>query len=203
MPNKPVYLFLLEAFIWLPITFFIWYYFASVLTVPVAFLVRLFLTNLWPSWIEGIEQHGHLLEVTTSITLSINIAVPDGAEALFAFDVNPLIYGYGLPFLMALTFAVPNTVSSKLRQVSLAWLLVLLPVQTFCVMTLILKVLIFQTEPSISFQIASSDWSREAIALAFQFGSLILPPVTPLLIWIFLNQNYLQVLSKRRIGLKK
>jgi len=195
MPNKSVYLFLLETFMWLPITFFIWYYLATPLTAPIALLVHVILTQFLPIWVEGVEQHGHLLEVITSITPTLNIAVPAGMEAIFTFEVNPLIYGYGLPFFMALTFAAPNTVSRKLRQIGLAWLLILLPVQAFCVLALILKTLVFHTEPSISLQIVSSRWSREAIALAFQFGSLILPPVTPLLIWMFFNQAYLQVLA--------
>jgi len=195
MPDKPIHLFLLETFLWLPITFFLWYYFASVLIVPVTFLVRVLMTNGWPTWIETVEQQGHLLEITTSITLPINVGIPEGAQALFAFDVNPLLYGYGLPFFMALTFAVPNMLGRKLRQVSLAWLFILLPVQTFCVIVLILKVLVFQTEPSISSQIVSTPFGRETVALAYQFSSLILPPVTPLVIWMFLNRDYLRVLA--------
>ena len=67
MPNKSVYLFLLETFMWLPITFFIWYYLATPLTAPVALLVHVILTQFLPIWVEGVEQHGHLLEVITSI----------------------------------------------------------------------------------------------------------------------------------------
>jgi hypothetical protein len=153
------------------------------------------MTNGWPTWIEAVGQQGQMLEITTSITLPISAGILEGAQALFAFDVNPLLYGYGLPFFMALTFAVPNKLSRKLRQVSLAWLFILLPVQTFCVIVLILKVLVFQTEPSISSQIVSTPFARETVALAYQFSRLILPPVTPLVIWMFLNRDYLQVLA--------
>ncbi|MCK5525180.1 MAG: hypothetical protein KAI83_18795 [Thiomargarita sp.] len=156
MPNKSVYIFLAETFLWLPITFFIWYYLATPLTAPLALLVHALLTSFMPTWIEGVEQHGHLLEVITSITPTLNIAVPAGVEAIFTFEVNPLIYGYGLPFFMALTFAAPNRLSRKLRQIGLAWLLILLPVQAFCVIALILKTLVFHTEPSLSFQIVIS-----------------------------------------------
>lgn len=197
MSHKSVYIFLLEIFMWLPITFFIWYYLATPLTAPVALLVHVFLSQLFlPTWIEGIEQHGHLLQVITSIKPTLNIAVPAGTEAILIFDVNPLIYSYSLPFFMALSFAVPHTtVIQKLRQVSLTWLLILLPVQAFCVIILILQTLIFQTEPNISFQIVSNFWFRELIALIYQFSSLILTPVTPLLTWMILNKDYLQVLA--------
>ncbi len=191
--RKPIYLFLLEVALWLPFTFFVWYYLAPVLTAPLALLLRLIFKGF--SWVEDIEQHGYLLEVVTVIIP--DIPVPAGQEAIFTFSVNPLIYGYGLPFLMALNFAVPGAAGEKLRKTGLAWLLILLPVQTFCVLFSILKVLVYNTEPGVTAQIVSSGWSREAIGLAYQFGNLILPSVTPVVVWVLTQRDYLLASAPR------
>jgi hypothetical protein len=42
--------------------------------------------------------------------------------------------------------------------------------------------------------------SNFAIALFYQVGYLILPPLTPILIWVFLNRPYIEQLSGLQRG---
>lgn len=39
-----------------------------------------------------------------------------------------------------------------------------------------------------------NGWSQDGIALGYQFGYLILPAVTPVALWIVMNQRFLEAL---------
>ena len=51
--------------------------------------------------------------------------------------------------------------------------------------------------PAIAAQTGFSAWQREAIAFAFQFGSLILPAVAPAVLWVALHGRFLSALRER------
>jgi hypothetical protein len=197
MPTKPIKAFIFQTLLWLPFTFGFWYLFAPWFTIPVEFLLDLLLSTLWPQWIESIERRGYLLEVITTIepTLPPHVQLQPGQEAIFTFDINPLINAFGLPFLAALIAASPNIGKNKLLQLTLAWLLILLPAQLFSTTGMVLKVLVFNTTPEVMLDIAGRGIGVEIIALIYQFGGLILPSVTPVLVWMFLYHAYLQALA--------
>jgi len=41
-------------------------------------------------------------------------------------------------------------------------------------------------------QTGFAAWQREAIAFAFQFGSLILPAVAPAIVWVLTHREFLE-----------
>jgi len=192
-PNKPVIAVFLETLLWLPVTFFIWYKSATVLTLPVALLLEQCLTSCLSTWVIAVKQHGYLLEITT--TLQLPISTVAGQTAWFAFDLNPLLYSYGLPFFAALTLAAPQPVLAKIWQILLVAALILVPVQLFGLVMTTLKVLVFQTTPAVTAQLAASAWSQSLIGLGYQFGNLVLPSLLPLLAWLLFNQSYVKRLS--------
>jgi len=190
MNSKPVYIFFLEVLLWLPFTFFFWYWSAEALTWPLVLLVRLVLLQLLPNWFEAISQDGYLLEITSYLSPTAEIAAQAG---VLTFTANPLIYSYSLPFFIALSFATPASLGTRLQRIFWVWLLVLLPVQAFSVCISIFKSLLFDTP--MAMQLNPPAWSFDATALSFQFVTLILPPMVPIMLWMWLYRDYLQQLA--------
>jgi hypothetical protein len=108
------------------------------------------------------------------------------------FHLNPLIYTYSLPLLLALILATPA--ANKLNQMlwaSLLWL----PLACFSMFFSVLKVLAFDVGLAFQQQQALSPWMLDLIALAYQTGTLILPMIAPLVIWMALNRQFLLKLA--------
>jgi hypothetical protein len=169
---------LLRTLIWLPICFGAWYFLSILFTPALAALVDTLLSAGFPSVIERVLADGNSLTVLTRI----QPAAADGAGELL-FDLNPLKYGYCVPLYTALVLA---TDADDGRRV-VHWLLgmaVLLAVQVFGISTEILKVIAFQLGPDGADALDFAPWGYDALALAYQLGYLILPPVVPIMIWL-------------------
>lgn len=67
----------------------------------------------------------------------------------------------------------------------------LLPVPAWGLACEALKVLVFQMDPAVAEQMGTTPLTRELLALAYQLGYLILPAVTPILIWAALHRDCL------------
>jgi hypothetical protein len=169
---------LLRTLIWLPICFGAWYFFSILFTPLLAALVDTVLSAGFSSVIERVLTDGNSLTVLTRI----QPAAADGAGELL-FDLNPLKYGYCVPLYTALVLA---TDADDWQRV-VHWLLgmaVLLAVQVFGISTEILKVIAFQLGPDGQDTLDFAPWGYETLALAYQLGYLILPPVVPIMIWL-------------------
>jgi hypothetical protein len=55
-----------------------------------------------------------------------------------------------------------------------------------------LKRVVFDTAPAVAAQTGFGSLQREAIAFAYQFGSLILPAVAPAVFWILTHRAFLE-----------
>ena len=196
MRSKPVMRFFLRVLLVLPFCFGAWYYLGGFLTLMVSFPVEWIMTGLWPKAVSAVEQNGHLLEVVTHYAAPPKPGAPvvEGRVAVVGFVQNPLIYGYSLPLFLALVLAAPGDESSRWRDIGVG-AAVLLPVQIFGVCCDILKTLVFSVGPQVQARVMESDWGPEVLALAYQLGYLILPAVTPVVVWVLLNGRYLGQLA--------
>lgn len=187
--------FLLRTLCWLPVCFGVWYYLASLLILPVTLLLNLTLPALWPDALTTLEQQGHSLDVVTRLTLAeAGIASPDGRPGLVVFSVNPLAYAYCLPLLAALTLAAPGPGRDNRLLLGVA---ALLPVVALGVATAILKSLAFDLGPAGPARLGLGGWGLEAVALAYQFGYLILPAIAPVILWLLLHRGFVSQLAPR------
>jgi hypothetical protein len=59
-----------------------------------------------------------------------------------------------------------------------------------------LKNVAITSGPLVASQTGFSAWQREAIAFAFQFGSLILPTVVPAVAWVLTHRAFLERLRE-------
>ncbi len=187
---SPVGRFFLHALLWLPLLFGIWYYMAIVVTWPVTWLTDLLLPRLLPETFAAVEQSGYHLDIISLVTLP-----GEAAQGELLIRINPLMYGYGVPLFTALLFATPEGDEGEKWSRWLIALAILLLVQAFGVSMEAIKVLLFDTGPEISSQVAISGWSLEAVALGYQLGYLILPPVAPIALWVGFHRRYLEQLA--------
>ena len=202
MPRSPVSAFFIRVVFWLPVLFAVWYFMAIVATWPVAYLVEITLPSLFPELISSIQQFGHEIQTAVFFTPPNPPAnAPKGMVAELVFDVNALIYGYCVPLYTALILASPSEEGEKWFRWVIG-IVILQFTQAWGVSFDILKSLLFNTGPEVAAALAFEQWQMEAVALGYQFGYLILPAVTPLVIWVAFHGDFLKTLAPN-IGLEQ
>lgn len=184
------------AVLWLPLSFFVWFYFAQLFVTPIASLASWVLQTWMPQVFTGVEQTRHILAFITSLpvdpALLVGVDVSQGRPAVVV-EANPMIYGYCLPVLVGLVMATPLRGWQRLWQIGLGGL-VLLGVQTFGTVFDVLKSTGLQAGADGAKAIADAGLSLEVIAFCYQFGYLVLPAITPVILWVMFNQAFIQSL---------
>ena len=183
----------LRALPWLPLSFFIWFAFSSPLIWPVVQMAKMAMLSIWPSLFSDVVQNGHSMEVTTRIL--VNQVAPDGRSGIGELILiqNPLLYGYSLPLFSGLVMAVPLSIRRRLFQFAVA-LMVMWIAQAMGVVAESLKVLAFNSGAAGANAITAAGIAPDPVALAYQFGYLILPAVTPIALWLGLNRDFIESL---------
>lgn len=183
---SPLAKFIITALLLLPLCFVVWYWFRKPLSLPIAWLSDLILTTLWGQVIDSITLVNHQLEIVTRL-------VPPGSNvstrAALVFEINPLLYSYSVPFASALILATPSGWRKKIIALCLAYVLLLI-VQTWGVCFHVAKTLMYQAGPEIQARLDVQPAIHVAVGLGYQFGYLILPSLSPLVIWIVLFRDF-------------
>ncbi len=187
-PNRPVQdLFLLSA-LWMPLGFFFWFKVSTILVLPVARLTAWLLEKNIGEMFYDLVQNSYLLEIATNIPLNERV---QGRLAALSFDVNPMIYGYGIPVMFGLIMATPGSWKKRALDI-LGGYIVLVLVQTWGVFWEIQKSLAFTFPGTAAGAATASDLSPTLIALCYQMGYLIFPAVIPIVWWILRNRVFLE-----------
>lgn len=176
---------LILAFLWMIFGFMLWYYLSAFHGIPVRLLADAILNSLLgPEYLNIIPNpdHHYLFQVQTSVPHLF----PDGSRAALGFIVNPLIYGYGLPLLFGLVMASSAPFLRKLTTLALGYFCIML-VQVWGVVWQTLKMLAFNFGPDAHRLVIEAGISDEVVALCYQLGVLILPPLTPVILWVLAN----------------
>jgi hypothetical protein len=176
---------LILAFLWMIFGFMIWYYLSAFHGAPVRMLASEILSRVLGSEFINIipnpDRH-YLFQVQTRIPFQF----PDGSREALGFIVNPLIYGYGLPLLFGLVMASGASFLRKIATLLAGYLCIML-VQVWGVFWQTLKMLAFNFGPDTRQVVIDAGVSEELIALCYQLGVLIFPPLAPVIIWVLAN----------------
>ncbi|WP_440225622.1 exosortase H-associated membrane protein [Dokdonella sp. MW10] len=193
MRLSPIREFGLKAVLWLPMAFFLWFVLSSPLVWPVIQLAKLALLSIWPNLYAEVIQNGHTMDVVTRVL--VNQAGPDGRSGVgeLVLTQNPLIYGYSLPLFSGLAMATPIGGWRRTLHFAIA-LSVIWLTQAFGVVCESLKVLGFDSGAAGANAVTAAGLQPDAIALAYQFGYLILPAVVPIALWLGLNRDFIEAL---------
>lgn len=176
---------LILAFLWMIFGFMLWYYLSAFHGVPVRMLASKILSALLGSDFLNIianpDRH-YLFQVQTNIPFQF----PDGSRESLGFIVNPLIYGFGLPLLFGLVMASGDALLRKIAVLLGGYVAVML-VQVWGVVWQSLKMLAFNFGEDARQVVVAAGISNELIALCYQLGVLILPPLVPIILWVLAN----------------
>jgi len=204
---------MLGALLWLPLAFFLWFWFAAAFAWPVIQLAKFVLLKTWPSLFTAISQGadlldaqgrvlahpGYLMQISSGVL--VNAAAP-GAPAQFGFlepVVNPMIYGYALPLFAGLVLATPLSRAQRTLQIAGGALLIWLA-QAFGVIAESLKTVGLDAGPAGIEAIRRAGLHPEAIALSYQLGYLILPALLPVVLWIACNRPFIEDMVRPPVG---
>jgi hypothetical protein len=181
---------LILAFLWMIFGFMLWYYLSAFHGVPVRMLSsQILAATLGSDFLNIIPNpdHHYLFQVQTNIPFQF----PDGSRAALGFIVNPLIFGYGLPLLFGLVMASGASLLKKLLVLLGGYVAVML-IQVWGVVWQSLKMLSFNFGADAHQVVVNAGVSDELIALCYQLGVLILPPLVPIIIWVLANWSLIE-----------
>jgi len=193
MEGSPIREFGLKALLWLPLSFFLWFAFSSPLVWPVIQMAKAVLLSIWPALFSEVLQDGHTMDVITRVLVNQTTTDGRGGVGELVLSQNPMIYGYSLPLFSGLAMATPITTWRRSLHFAIAFAVIWLA-QAIGVVCESFKILGFDSGPAGAAAITAAGINPDAIALAYQFGYLILPAVVPVALWIGLNRDFIESL---------
>lgn len=181
---------LILACLWMVFGFMLWYYLSAFHGAPVRIVANEILTRVLGSEFMNIipnPEHHYLFQVQTRIPFQF----PDGSREALGFIINPLIYGFGLPLLFGLVMASGVSFLRKMGTLLVGYVCVML-VQVWGVVWQTLKMLAFNFGPDAHQLVVDAGLSDEVIALCYQLGVLIFPPLVPIILWVLANWRLIE-----------
>lgn len=176
---------LILAFLWMVFGFMLWYYLSAFHGVPVRILANEILSRWLGSEFVNIipnPDHHYLFQVQTRISFLF----PDGSREALGFIVNPLVYGFGLPLLFGLVMASGVSFLRKMTTLLIGYVCVML-IQVWGVVWQTLKMLAFNFGADAHQLVIDAGIPDELIAMCYQLGVLIFPPLVPVVLWVLAN----------------
>ena len=192
--RSPLYAFFFKGAIWLVVLTGLWSTVADWTMRPATAVSYAVLKTAFPWWVHDGEYKGDSYELGTRIQVAVPNA-PPGAKTVLVADCKPARYGYGLPMLLALLLACG---SRRLVRHSIIGALALIPFQAFSISFDLLKQVAIEGGATAAAQTGFSSFSVNAIALCYQFGVLLLPTLVPIMVWLFLEREFLAAIIADR-----
>ena len=182
-PSRLV-VFALSAFGWIIVLMLIWTKVSPWTSYPIAALSHVALEQGAPMWVRSVHKSPGLMQVETTVA----VPVPDAGGRIGEIDVemDPGRYAYGLPIFLALLLAVRDR---HRRAKAIAGYLLLLPVQAFSATMFVLMQLVLSAQASARTLVVDA-WQVEAIIYGYQLGSLVLPTLAPVVLWLWLDRQF-------------
>lgn len=177
---------LILASMWMLFGFMLWFYLSAFHGAPARILSDAVLSHLLGSDFSRIivEPNQHFIfQVETNIPFTFR----DGTTEALGFIVNPLVFSYGLPLLFGLVMGTDVSWKRKLGIMVIGYCVITL-VQVWGVVWQSLKMLSFNFGEQTHAIIAAHGISDAAIAMGYQLGTLILPALAPIFVWILSNR---------------
>jgi hypothetical protein len=191
---------LILAGLWMLFGFMLWFYLSAFHGAPARIASGAILAEILGDHFLNIivnpDQH-FLFQIQTNIPFTFR----DGTTDALGLIVNPLVYSYGLPLLFGL---VMGSDVSWLRKavILLIGYVTITAVQVWGVVWESLKMLSFNFGPEPHLIVLEAGISDDAIALGYQLGTLILPALAPIFVWVLSNRPLVEQFVGWQVGKK-
>jgi hypothetical protein len=177
---------LILAALWMLFGFMLWYYLSAFHVVPARLASAAILEHLL-----GDDFRRIIAEPSQRFIYLVETNIPftfrDGSTEALGFLVNPLIFSYGLPLLFGLVMG-SNVGWRRKVGLLLAGYVVITAVQIWGVVWESLKLLAFDFGEQTHAVVQAHGLSDSVIALCYQLGTLILPALAPIFVWVLGNR---------------
>lgn len=177
---------LILASLWMLFGFMLWFYLSAFHGAPSRMIADSILSQIlgehFGQIIKEPNQH-FLFQVETTIQYTFR----DGSTEALGFIVNPLVYSYGLPLLFGLVMGTDVSWLRKAITLLIGYASITV-VQVWGVVFQSLKMLSFNFGAETHAIVTAAGVSDATIALGYQMGSLILPALTPIFVWVLANR---------------
>lgn len=177
---------LILAALWMLFGFMLWFYLSAFHGAPSRIAAEAILSQVLGEHFLNIivnpDQH-FLFQVQTHIMFDFR----DGTTDALGFIVNPLVYTYGLPLLFGLVMGSDAPWLRKITTLLIGYVVITL-VQIWGVVWQSLKMLAFNFGPKTHAIVEGAGVSSELIAVCYQLGTLILPALAPIFVWVLMNR---------------
>jgi hypothetical protein len=187
--KTPLGRFVVKVLAWLPVAFVVWYFGAPLLLWPVKVILAVIAWAGLPDLVTSVEQSAAVFTFASSLKPGEGLAT----SSHITVDVDGLLYSFGMPLFAALVLAAREPRWPRTLAIGYA---VQVPFVAWGVLADFLKNVAITSGPLVASQTGFSAWQREAIAFAFQFGSLILPTVVPAVVWVLTHRAFLERLRE-------
>jgi hypothetical protein len=177
---------LILASLWMLFGFMLWFYLSALHGAPARIVSGAILSEILGNHFHQIvvEPNQHFL---FQVETTIQYVFRDGSKDALGFVVNPLVFTYGLPLLFGLVMG--SDVSWRRKAgILLIGYVVITGVQVWGVVFQSLKMLAFNFGSQTHQIVREVGVSDGVIALGYQLGTLILPALAPIFVWVLTNR---------------
>jgi hypothetical protein len=174
--------FLISTLLWLQVS--IW------TSYPVAGIAHIVLGNGAKDWVRKVHKEPGLIQIDTRIPVKMPDATQEQGSAELVIDADPAHYAYGLPLLLALLLAAKSR--HLIRRAVGGYLILLIPQSVSLIFELLRQIIVAGGSPAV---LGVAQWQMEGIAIGYQVGSLLLPTLAPVAIWLWLDREFFAVIQ--------
>ena len=189
---------LILASMWMLFGFMLWFFLSAFHGTPARLASEAILGHILGDDFYRIivEPNQHFLyQVETQIQFTFR----DGTTDALGFVVNPLIFSYGLPLLFGLVMGSDVSWLRKFVIMLIGYSVITL-VQIWGVVWQSLKMLSFNFGEQTHAIVLSHGVSDASIALGYQLGTLILPALAPIFVWVLSNRPLVEQFVGWQVG---
>lgn len=151
---------------------------------PVGMLAGPALEHAAPGWVREARLAPGRLEVDTSVAIATPQTGNQSVE--ITLESDPGRYAYGLPIFLALLLAARGP-GRTVR--ALAGYALLVPLQAFSLCMQLLMQLLLTAQFDVR-TLRVAQWQMEALVYGYQLGSLVVPTLAPIVIWLWLDRAF-------------
>ncbi len=185
-PTSSLPVFFASAIGWFLVVTLLWMQISSWTSYPTAGLAHVVLESSASYWVRSVHKAPGTIEVETRIPVAMGDSVKkERGTAELVAQADPAHYAYGLPLFLALLLASRSR--HFFRRAAAGYLILLVP-QTFSLIFEILRqIMVAGGRPGV---LGIDQWQMEGIAMGYQVGSLLMPTLAPVALWLWFDRAF-------------
>lgn len=188
MPSRPTSLlrFFAEGVLCFLVLTALWTQVSPWLSYPAGWMTHFALETWAKGWVRMVNRTPEVIEAETRIAVAMPGVDRRQGKAELVVEAQPSRHGYGLPLFLALLIAARTR--NFLVHAAAGYVILLLP-QAFALTMTLLRDIVASSGGAA--RLGAAQWQVEAIAFGYQIGTLVLPTLVPIVLWLWFDRAFL------------